>query len=86
MKKLVKELRVHPGEAVDLKRRLVKPVYQSKGEYQQFLEEHVAHLSALQELLYATNRHALLIIIQAMDAAGKDGCIKHVMMKMAAAI
>ena len=81
MKKLVKELRVHPGEAVDLKRRptLVKPVYQSKGEYQQFLEEHVAHLSALQELLYATNRHALLIIFQAMDAAGKDGCIKHVM-------
>ena len=81
MKKLAKELRVHPGEAVDLKRRptLVKPVYQSKGEYQQLLEEHVAHLSALQELLYASNRHALLIIFQAMDAAGKDGCIKHVM-------
>ncbi len=80
MKKLAKELRVHPGEEVDLKRRatLIKPVYESKVEYQQLLDEHVARLSAVQELLYATNRYAFLIIFQAMDAAGKDGCIKHV--------
>ena len=81
MKRLAKEFRVHPGEAVDLKRRptLVKPVYEFKQEYKQLLDEHVARLSALQELLYASNRYALLVIFQAMDAAGKDGCIKHVM-------
>ena len=43
------------------------------------LQEHVAQLSPLQELLYADNRYALLLIFQAMDAAGKDGAIKHVM-------
>ena len=81
MKKLAKELRVQPREEVDLKRRptLIKPVYESKGEYKQFLDEHIARLSAAQDLLYATNRYAFLIIFQAMDAAGKDGCIKHVM-------
>ena len=36
-------------------------------------------MSALQELLYASNRHAVSLIFQAMDAAGKDGAIKHVM-------
>ena len=81
MKQLTKEFRVRPGETVDLKRRptRVDPVYSSKQEYKQLLDEHVARLSAQQELLYASNRHALLIIFQAMDAAGKDGCIKHVM-------
>ena len=81
MNKLAKEFRVHLGEAVDLKRRptLVKQVYESKQEYKQLLDEHVARLSALQELLYASNRYAVLVIFQAMDAAGKDGCIKHVM-------
>jgi polyphosphate kinase 2 (PPK2 family) len=43
------------------------------------LDEHVAKLSSLQPLLYAANSHALLLIFQAMDAAGKDGAIKHVM-------
>ena len=36
-------------------------------------------MSALQQLLYASNRYALLLIFQAMDAAGKDGAIRHVM-------
>src|SRR6476660_9042226 len=81
MKKITKEFLIRPGEAVDLKRRptRVDPVYSSKPEYKQLLDEHVARLSTLQELLYASNRHAVLIIFQAMDAAGKDGCIKHVM-------
>ncbi len=81
MKKITKEFLVQPREAVDLKRRptWVNPVYGSKQEYKQLLDEHVSRLSALQELLYASNRHAVLIIFQAMDAAGKDGCIKHVM-------
>jgi polyphosphate kinase 2 (PPK2 family) len=57
----------------------VRPVYDSAKHYQQLLSEHVAKLSALQQLHYASNRHALLLIFQAMDAAGKDGAIRHVM-------
>ena len=81
MRTITKGFRVHPGETVDLKRRPTRtdPVYSSKREYKQLLDTHVARLSQLQELLYASNRHALLVIFQAMDAAGKDGCIKHVM-------
>ena len=70
-----------PGEKVNLKKwpTLVKPVYKSKKEYNKLLEEHVEELSALQRLLYASNRYAVLLIFQAMDAAGKDGAIRHVM-------
>ena len=50
-----------------------------KKQYQKLLGEHVAELSSLQRLFYASNRHALLLIFQAMDAAGKDGAIRHVM-------
>jgi PPK2 family polyphosphate:nucleotide phosphotransferase len=57
----------------------VEPVYKSKERYQKLLGEHVAQLSSLQQLLYASNRYAVLLIFQAMDAAGKDGAIKHVM-------
>jgi PPK2 family polyphosphate:nucleotide phosphotransferase len=53
--------------------------FKSKREYQEILEEHTAQLSALQNLLYADDRYAVLLIFQAMDAAGKDGAIKHVM-------
>lgn len=52
---------------------------QSKEEAQRGLEEGIARLSALQEKLYAQDRWALLLIFQAMDAAGKDSTIKHVM-------
>jgi PPK2 family polyphosphate:nucleotide phosphotransferase len=54
-------------------------VYKSREHYQQLLSEHVARLSSLQQLLYAFNRYAVLLIFQAMDAAGKGGVIKHVM-------
>ena len=57
----------------------VKPLYQSKEAYQGLLAEHVAELSKYQRLLYASNQYALLVILQAMDAAGKDGVIAHVM-------
>ena len=69
------------GDEVDLKKwpTKVDPVYKSKEQYQKLLEEHVAQLSSQQQLLYASNRHAVLLIFQAMDAAGKDGAIKHVM-------
>jgi PPK2 family polyphosphate:nucleotide phosphotransferase len=75
------DFRVREGDKVDLKKwpTKVDPVYKSKEQYQKFLEEHVAQLSAQQELLYASNHYAVLLIFQAMDAAGKDGAIQHVM-------
>ena len=81
MKMDSKDFRVREGDEVNLKKwpTKVDPVYKSKEQYQKLLEEHVAQLSSQQQLLYATNRHAVLLIFQAMDAAGKDGAIKHVM-------
>ena len=57
----------------------VKPLCESKADYRKALTDHVRRLSELQDLLYAFDRYALLLIFQAMDAAGKDGTIKHVM-------
>ena len=75
------DFRVREGDRVNLRKwpTDVEPVYTSKEHYRELLAEHVAQLSALQQLLYASNRHAILLIFQAMDAAGKDGAIKHVM-------
>ena len=58
---------------------LIKPYYRTKKEYRQMLEEDTKELSELQSVLNASGQYALLIIFQAMDAAGKDGAIKHVM-------
>jgi PPK2 family polyphosphate:nucleotide phosphotransferase len=76
-----KDFRVPPGEKVNLKRwsTHVAPVYKSKKQYHKLLEAHEEALSSLQELHYASHRYALLLIFQAMDAAGKDGAIRHVM-------
>ena len=81
MKIETKQFRVREGEKVKLKKwpTKVKPFYKSKEHYQKILAEHIKELSARQSLLYADNRYALLLIFQAMDAAGKDGAIKHVM-------
>ncbi|HWJ20454.1 MAG TPA: ADP-polyphosphate phosphotransferase [Geobacterales bacterium] len=81
MKIKSKDFRVREGDKVNLKKwpTTVKPAYKSKEQYQKLLEEHVAQLSSQQQLLYASNRHAVLLIFQAMDAAGKDGAIRHVM-------
>ena len=75
------DFRVQEGDDVDLKKwpTRVEPAYTSKGEYQKLLREHVEELSQQQQLLYASNSYAILLIFQAMDAAGKDGAIKHVM-------
>jgi PPK2 family polyphosphate:nucleotide phosphotransferase len=75
------DFRVGEGDEVNLRKwpTTVKPLYKSKEQYQKLLEEHVAKLSELQHLHYASNRYAVLLIFQAMDAAGKDGAIKHVM-------
>ena len=81
MKISSKDFRVKEGDEVDLGKwpTKVEPVYKSKGHYQKLLEEHVAQLSSLQQLHYASDRYAVLLIFQAMDAAGKDGAIRHVM-------
>ena len=76
-----KDFRVREGDDVNLKKwpTKVDPVYKSKDQYHELLVEHVAKLSLQQQLLYASNHYAVLLIFQAMDAAGKDGAIKHVM-------
>jgi PPK2 family polyphosphate:nucleotide phosphotransferase len=81
MKINLKDFRVQEGEKVNLKKwpTLVEPVYQSKEHYHELLGNQVEELSSLQQLHYASNRYAVLLIFQAMDAAGKDGAIKHVM-------
>jgi PPK2 family polyphosphate:nucleotide phosphotransferase len=75
------DYRVKPGTQVDLKKRptVVRPAYQTNRQYRDMLSAHVKELGAQQELLYAADRYALLIIFQGMDAAGKDGAIAHVM-------
>ncbi len=81
MKIKLKDFLIAEGEKVKLKNwpTFVNPVYRSKEHYQEMLEAQVSELSALQYLHYASNRYALLLIFQAMDAAGKDGAIRHVM-------
>jgi PPK2 family polyphosphate:nucleotide phosphotransferase len=76
-----KDFRVQEGIEIDLDKwpTNVAKVYRSRADYHEMLDDRVGRLSAQQELLYASNRHAVLIIFQAMDAAGKDGAIKHVM-------
>ena len=56
-----------------------KKAYRSKEHYDELLADHVKRLDKSQRLLYASNRYAVLLIFQAMDAAGKDGAIRHVM-------
>ena len=77
----VNPFRVREGEAVNLKRRptRVAPLYDSDERYHALLAGHVAELDRLQQRLYAANSHAVLLIFQALDAAGKDGAIRHVM-------
>jgi len=76
-----KDFRVREGDKVNLKKwpTKVKPYYASKKQLKKMLRAHVEEMSELQNLLYASNRYAVLLIFQAMDAAGKDSAIKHVM-------
>ena len=75
------DFRVREAAAVDLKKwpTRIAPVYQGDEDYRNLLSKHVKALSSQQELLYASDRYAMLLIFQAMDAAGKDGAIAHVM-------
>ena len=73
--------RVKPGERVRLRRYDPDDTapFANKGDAAGRLERGIERLVELQELLYATSRWAVLLIFQAMDAAGKDSAIKHVM-------
>ena len=75
------DFQVPEGTTVNLDKlpTKVKPFWKSKKEYHHLLKAHVQELSQLQRLHYASDRYALLLIFQAMDAAGKDGAIRHVM-------
>ncbi len=73
--------RVRPGRALDLRR--FDPAdtspFKTKEKAAGQLEDDVARLVALQEQLYAQDRWSVLLVFQAMDAAGKDSAIEHVM-------
>jgi PPK2 family polyphosphate:nucleotide phosphotransferase len=81
MKLVTRKFMVEADESVRLDKwpTRVAPVYRSDVEYREMLARHVAKLSDLQELLFASNLHSLLVVFQGMDTSGKDGAIKHVM-------
>jgi PPK2 family polyphosphate:nucleotide phosphotransferase len=76
-----KKYKIKTGQEVNLKDWLTdedaKPIDKPGGE--DLLKTDIQKLSDIQEKLYASNRYSVLIVFQAMDAAGKDGAIKHVM-------
>jgi len=76
-----KTYRVPPEQKVDLSKlpTIVPPYSKTKKQYKDLLHEHRKKLSALQEIHYAANQYALLLIFQGMDAAGKDGAVRHVL-------
>ncbi|HEY3443794.1 MAG TPA: polyphosphate kinase 2 family protein [Paludibaculum sp.] len=79
---LLNQVLVPPGKKVSLKKDYDpgwKPQFVAKDQAQSLLDAGIAELAAMQDMLYAQDHYALLIIFQAMDAAGKDGAIKHVM-------
>lgn len=86
-KNVLKAVRIAPGQKFRLKDHDTSwPDGELKGKLEHYkaraaelLKENLERLSDAQERLYADNRYSLLIIFQAMDAAGKDGTIKHVM-------
>jgi PPK2 family polyphosphate:nucleotide phosphotransferase len=81
MKVHIEDFRVAEGDDVDLETwpTKIEPLHKSRDKYKEVLQKHVEQLSAQQQLHYASNQHAILLIFQAMDAAGKDGAIRHVM-------
>src|SRR6476469_3673608 len=80
-KDIIDLFRVPAGKKVRLKdyNRGWKQSGELKERAKAALEQNLAELAAAQTLLYADDRYSVLIVLQAMDAAGKDGTIKHVM-------
>ena len=81
MKINIDDFRVREGDQVNLKKwqTEVKPVFKSPKHYKEMLEDHVEKLTSLQRLHYASGHYSILLIFQALDSAGKDGAIRHVM-------
>lgn len=81
MKIDVQQFQMQAGQECDLAKWPTRctPLYSSKKDYQKSLKHHIHKMSKLQRLLYASNKYSVLVIFQAMDAAGKDGAIRHVM-------
>ena len=75
-----KQFRVKPGQKLRLNK--LDPAYAGKHETEATAKEETEHflkkLARQQDLLYAEHKHSVLIVLQAMDAGGKDGTIKHV--------
>jgi PPK2 family polyphosphate:nucleotide phosphotransferase len=88
-RKLIKQFCVPPGARVNLKKfstdwadtKAAKKLGKNKIKDRalKILDQNRAELDAVQELLYASDTHSVLLVFQAMDAAGKDGTIRHVM-------
>lgn len=81
MKVDLKRYRIPPKTKVDLSQypTLIESEYSKKTLKKEVIKPNMEELRELQAKLYAENRQALLLCLQAMDAAGKDGVIKHVM-------
>jgi PPK2 family polyphosphate:nucleotide phosphotransferase len=80
MKIETKDYLVREGKKLRLAERPTSAkICATKDEYKQTLERHVKQLDELHQLLYGANKYALLVVFQGMDAAGKDGAIRHVM-------
>jgi len=75
------QFRIPPGTTIDLDEwpTVVEPYFKSTDQYHDILKKNLKDLSSRQNLHYASARYAVLIIFQGMDAAGKDGAIRHVM-------
>jgi PPK2 family polyphosphate:nucleotide phosphotransferase len=80
-KNLIEGLTVKPGRRLKLSACAtdVPKLYRNEEDAEEQLRRQVARTSELQDVLYASDRYSLLLVFQAMDAAGKDGAIKHVM-------
>jgi len=77
----IKKMMVHPNKKVKMKDfdTSYKGKVLNKQESEKMLDASRKYLADVQDKLYAHNRYSVLIIFQAMDAAGKDGAVKHIM-------
>ncbi|MEN9020388.1 MAG: polyphosphate kinase 2 family protein [Verrucomicrobiales bacterium] len=78
----IEDYQITKGKGFELKdhaNALAKDLYEDKKDYEKELEDYREEIDDLQNMMYAHDKHSLLLVFQAMDAAGKDGTIRHVM-------